>query len=67
MVIETNQTVTLNAPKGSASMKSSEKGIGTSLHRFSFSQVSYMHFKIFFYLNLADSFSFSPAPLDFWT
>lgn len=39
-MIETNQMVTLTAPKGSATMKSSEKGVGTSLHKFSFSQVS---------------------------
>ncbi|XP_044033321.1 kinesin-like protein KIF20A isoform X2 [Siniperca chuatsi] len=39
VVIENSQTVTLNAPKGSATMKSSEKGIGTSLHKFSFSQI----------------------------
>ncbi|XP_008299254.1 kinesin-like protein KIF20A [Stegastes partitus] len=39
VVIENRQTVTLNAPKGSATMKSSEKGIGTSLHKFSFSKV----------------------------
>ncbi|TNN65113.1 Kinesin-like protein KIF20A [Liparis tanakae] len=38
-VIENNQTVTLKAPKGSATMKSSEKGIGMSLHKFSFSQI----------------------------
>ncbi|KAI4806814.1 hypothetical protein KUCAC02_017612 [Chaenocephalus aceratus] len=37
--IENSQTVTLNAPKGSANMKSSEKGIGMSLHKFSFSQI----------------------------
>ncbi|XP_068438337.1 kinesin-like protein KIF20A [Clinocottus analis] len=39
VVIENNQTVTLKAPKGSATMKSSEKGIGMSLHKFSFTQV----------------------------
>ncbi|XP_037311862.2 kinesin-like protein KIF20A [Pungitius pungitius] len=39
VVIENNQTVTLKAPKGSATLKSSEKGIGTSLHKFSFSQI----------------------------
>ncbi|CAI5673770.1 unnamed protein product [Oreochromis niloticus] len=39
VVIENSQTVTLNAPKGSATMKSSEKGIGMSLHKFSFSQI----------------------------
>uniref|UniRef100_A0A8C2ZTG3 Kinesin-like protein n=1 Tax=Cyclopterus lumpus TaxID=8103 RepID=A0A8C2ZTG3_CYCLU len=39
VVIENNQTVTLKAPKGSATMKSSEKGIGMSLHKFSFSQI----------------------------
>lgn len=38
-MIENSQAVTLNAPKGSATMKSSEKGIGMSLHKFSFSQV----------------------------
>ncbi|TDG97088.1 hypothetical protein EPR50_G00222430 [Perca flavescens] len=39
IVIENSQTVTLNAPKGSATMKSSEKGVGMSLHKFSFSQI----------------------------
>ncbi|KAM7370122.1 hypothetical protein PAMP_011402 [Pampus punctatissimus] len=39
VVIENSQTVTLHAPKGSATMKSSEKGIGMSLHKFSFSQI----------------------------
>ncbi|XP_029698911.1 kinesin-like protein KIF20A [Takifugu rubripes] len=39
VVIETNQMVTLNAPKGSATMKSSEKGVCVSLHKFSFSQI----------------------------
>ncbi|XP_034021331.1 kinesin-like protein KIF20A [Thalassophryne amazonica] len=39
VVIENSQTVTLNAPKGSATMKSSEKGIGMSIHKFSFSQI----------------------------
>ncbi|XP_054478956.1 kinesin-like protein KIF20A isoform X2 [Anoplopoma fimbria] len=39
VVIENNQMVTLKAPKGSATMKSSEKGIGMSLHKFSFSQI----------------------------
>uniref|UniRef100_A0A671TXV0 Kinesin-like protein n=1 Tax=Sparus aurata TaxID=8175 RepID=A0A671TXV0_SPAAU len=39
VVIENSQAVTLNAPKGSATMKSSEKGIGMSLHKFSFSQI----------------------------
>ncbi|XP_070784565.1 kinesin-like protein KIF20A [Enoplosus armatus] len=39
VVIENSQMVTLNAPKGSATMKSSEKGIGRSLHKFSFSQI----------------------------
>lgn len=29
----------LTAPKGSANMKSSEKGVGTSIHQFSFSKV----------------------------
>ncbi|CAK6951990.1 kinesin-like protein KIF20A [Scomber scombrus] len=39
VVIENNQMVSLHAPKGSATMKSSEKGIGMSLHKFSFSQI----------------------------
>ncbi|XP_029978869.1 kinesin-like protein KIF20A [Sphaeramia orbicularis] len=39
VVIENTQTVTLKAPKGSANMKSSEKGIGMSIHKFSFSQI----------------------------
>ncbi|XP_014911726.1 kinesin-like protein KIF20A isoform X1 [Poecilia latipinna] len=39
VVIDDGQTVTLNAPKGSATMKSSEKGIGLSIHKFSFSKV----------------------------
>ncbi|XP_034562279.1 kinesin-like protein KIF20A [Notolabrus celidotus] len=39
VVIENSQMVTLNAPKGSATMKSSERGIGMSIHKFSFSQI----------------------------
>ncbi|XP_061570039.1 kinesin-like protein KIF20A [Cololabis saira] len=39
VVIENSQTVSLNAPKGSATMKSSEKGVGMSIHKFSFSQI----------------------------
>lgn len=39
VVIENDQTVTLNAPKGSATMKSSERGIGMSIHKFSFTQI----------------------------
>ncbi|XP_032406731.1 kinesin-like protein KIF20A [Xiphophorus hellerii] len=39
VVIDDGQTVTLNAPKGSATMKSSEKGVGLSIHKFSFSKV----------------------------
>ncbi|XP_008436546.1 kinesin-like protein KIF20A [Poecilia reticulata] len=39
VVIDDGQTVTLNAPKGSATRKSSEKGIGLSIHKFSFSKV----------------------------
>lgn len=37
--IENSQMVTLHAPKGSATMKSSEKGIGVSVHKFSFTTV----------------------------
>lgn len=50
MVIESNQLVTLNAPKGSATMKSSEKGVGTCLHKFSFTHVSVL--KLFFFSSL---------------
>ncbi|CAN9506490.1 unnamed protein product [Ophioblennius macclurei] len=39
IVIENGQTVALCAPKGSANMKSSEKGIGSSVHKFTFSQI----------------------------
>ncbi|XP_041669619.1 kinesin-like protein KIF20A isoform X2 [Cheilinus undulatus] len=39
VLIENSQTVALKAPKGSATMKSSERGIGMSIHKFSFSQV----------------------------
>ncbi|XP_072306668.1 kinesin-like protein KIF20A [Eucyclogobius newberryi] len=39
VVIENEQTVTLNAPQGSATMKSSEKGIGMAIHKFSFTQI----------------------------
>ncbi|XP_028289330.1 kinesin-like protein KIF20A [Parambassis ranga] len=37
--IENSQMVTLRAPKGSATMKSSEKGIGVSVHKFSFTTI----------------------------
>ncbi|XP_072234396.1 kinesin-like protein KIF20A [Leuresthes tenuis] len=39
VVIEDSHTVTLCAPKGSATMKCSEKGIGMSIHKFSFTQI----------------------------
>ncbi|XP_057680655.1 kinesin-like protein KIF20A isoform X2 [Corythoichthys intestinalis] len=39
VVIENDQMVTLQAPKGSATLKSSEKGVGTSVHKFSFSKI----------------------------
>ncbi|NXD68740.1 KI20A protein, partial [Eolophus roseicapillus] len=39
VTIEDHQTVILNAPKESSAMKNSEKGIGHSVHRFTFSQV----------------------------
>lgn len=39
VTIEDPQTVTLRAPKESPAMKASERGIGHSVHRFTFSQV----------------------------
>ncbi|XP_030339307.1 kinesin-like protein KIF20A [Strigops habroptila] len=39
VIIEDHQTVILNAPKESSAMKNSEKGIGHSVHKFTFSQV----------------------------
>ncbi|XP_074429724.1 kinesin-like protein KIF20A isoform X2 [Larus michahellis] len=39
VTIEDPQTVILNAPKESSTMKNSERGIGHSVHRFTFSQV----------------------------
>ncbi|XP_009693772.1 PREDICTED: kinesin-like protein KIF20A [Cariama cristata] len=39
VTIEDPQTVVLNAPKESSAMKNSERGIGHSVHRFTFSQV----------------------------
>nr|XP_013810107.1 PREDICTED: kinesin-like protein KIF20A [Apteryx mantelli mantelli] len=39
VTIEDSQTVTLHAPKESSAVKNSERGIGHSLHRFTFSQV----------------------------
>ncbi|KFV90917.1 Kinesin-like KIF20A, partial [Fulmarus glacialis] len=39
VTIENPQTVILNAPKESSAMKNSERGIGHSVHRFTFSQV----------------------------
>ncbi|XP_051909707.1 kinesin-like protein KIF20A [Hippocampus zosterae] len=39
IVIENDQMVTLQAPKGSANLKCSEKGIATSVHKFSFSRI----------------------------
>ncbi|XP_068788781.1 kinesin-like protein KIF20A [Struthio camelus] len=39
VTIEDPQTVTLHAPKESSAMKNSERGIGRSVHRFTFSQV----------------------------
>ncbi|XP_010189905.1 PREDICTED: kinesin-like protein KIF20A, partial [Mesitornis unicolor] len=39
VTIEDSQTVIFNAPKESSAMKNSERGIGHSVHRFTFSQV----------------------------
>ncbi|XP_060099738.1 kinesin-like protein KIF20A [Heteronotia binoei] len=39
LMIENQETVTLRAPKESASMKNSEKGIGQCAHRFTFTRV----------------------------
>ncbi|NWH66354.1 KI20A protein, partial [Geococcyx californianus] len=39
VTIEDPQTVILNAPRESSAMKNSERGIGHSVHRFTFSQV----------------------------
>lgn len=39
VVIENDLLVTLKAPQGSATLKSSERGIGTSIHKFSFTQI----------------------------
>ncbi|KAM6412336.1 kinesin-like protein KIF20A [Pluvialis apricaria] len=39
VTIEDSQSVILNAPKESSTMKNSERGIGRSVHRFTFSQV----------------------------
>ncbi|XP_062849606.1 kinesin-like protein KIF20A [Trichomycterus rosablanca] len=39
VVLENAETAVLHAPKGSATMKSSEKGIGQQVHKFSFSKI----------------------------
>ncbi|XP_077365184.1 kinesin-like protein KIF20A [Festucalex cinctus] len=39
VVIENDQMVTLQAPKGSATMRCREKGIAMSVHKFSFSKI----------------------------
>ncbi|XP_065524355.1 kinesin-like protein KIF20A isoform X2 [Lathamus discolor] len=39
VTIEDDQTVILNAPKESSTVKNSEKGIGRTVHKFTFSQV----------------------------
>ncbi|XP_061093627.1 kinesin-like protein KIF20A isoform X2 [Conger conger] len=39
VIFESTQTVLLQAPRGSATLKSSERGIGQAMHKFSFSQI----------------------------
>ncbi|XP_067108102.1 kinesin-like protein KIF20A [Osmerus mordax] len=39
VVLENGQTVSLHAPKGSSTMKNSDKGIGQAIHKFTFSQI----------------------------
>lgn len=39
VVLEDSETITLHAPKGSATMKSSERGIGQQVYKFSFSEI----------------------------
>lgn len=49
VTIEDPQTVILHAPKESPAMKNCERGIGHSVHKFTFSQVSRL-FLIFNYI-----------------
>ncbi|KAJ8277651.1 hypothetical protein GJAV_G00078100 [Gymnothorax javanicus] len=39
VIIESAQTIVLQAPRGSATLKSSERGIGQAVHKFTFSQI----------------------------
>ncbi|KTF87336.1 hypothetical protein cypCar_00025143, partial [Cyprinus carpio] len=39
VVLEDSETIALHAPKGSATMKSCEKGIGQQVYKFSFTQI----------------------------
>ncbi|KAM9501256.1 kinesin-like protein KIF20A [Clarias gariepinus] len=39
VVFESTETATLHAPKGSATLKCSEKGIGQQVHKFSFTKI----------------------------
>ncbi|XP_058639452.1 kinesin-like protein KIF20A isoform X2 [Onychostoma macrolepis] len=39
VLLEDSETIALHAPKGSATMKSSEKGIGQQVYKFSFTQI----------------------------
>ncbi|KAK2914216.1 hypothetical protein QQF64_029816 [Cirrhinus molitorella] len=39
VVLENSETIALHAPKGSATMKNSEKGIGQQVYKFSFTQI----------------------------
>ncbi|KAG7330038.1 hypothetical protein KOW79_006260 [Hemibagrus wyckioides] len=39
VVLESTETATLHAPKGSATMKCSEKGIGQQVHKFTFTKI----------------------------
>lgn len=47
-MFESSETATLHAPKGSATMKSSEKGIGQQVHKFSFTKVLSIDLLFFF-------------------
>lgn len=73
-MFESAETATLHAPKGSATMKCSEKGIGQQVHKFTFTKVvpgtflATRHLYLFFLMTFSIQFYEIVCfyYLDFW-
>lgn len=50
MAVQNEEALLLNAPKESQNMKTAERGIGPSMHKFSFSKVGVLDSPLFVFV-----------------